>query len=325
MKTIDDIRQPVEAEFEIFEHRFAQALQSDINVLKDIYEHTLANKGKRVRPLLTLLSGRLCGKINDKTYDIASVLEILHTASLMHDDVIDDTHQRRGQQSVNDKWTNKLAILSGDYMLGIAMKMLVQLRNVRLQQLVCELVQRLSKGEVLELHHDSSMWIDETQYFDIIYNKTASLFATCTEAGAISVGATGYQATALRRFGEELGLCFQLQDDILDWSDGEQLGKPTMNDIRDHKVTLPLIISLNRAEEEECALLKKRIENEPFDWSLENDIKSFVLRYDGIRYAQKKIEEHRHKAKLHLTAFHPITPAYEALLNMLDFTTQRTY
>lgn len=325
MKTIDDIRKPVLAEFAIFERNFARALESETDVLNDIFEHILANRGKQLRPLLTLLSAQLCGKINDKTYSIATILEMLHTASLIHDDVVDSTSQRRGQQSVNDKWSNKIAVLSGDYLMATALKILVQMRNVRLQQMICILIQQLTKGEILELNYNSSMWIDENRYFDIIRLKTASLFSTCTESGAISVGATGYQATNLRKFGEELGLCFQLQDDILDWSEGEQLGKPTMNDIHDHKVTLPLIIALNRADEKERNKLMSRIENETINWELESDIKNCVLKYDGIRYAQKKIEEHKRKAKLLLTAFHPITPTYEALLDLLDFTTQRSF
>ncbi len=325
MKTIDDIRKSVMAEFAIFERHFARALENETDVLHDIFEHILANRGKQLRPLLTLLSAQLCGKINDKTYSIATVLEMLHTASLIHDDVVDSTTQRRGQQSVNDKWTNKIAVLAGDYLMASALKELVQMRNIRLQQLISVLIQQLTKGEILELNHNSSMWINENRYFNIIQLKTASLFATCTEAGAISVGATGYQATNLRKFGEELGICFQLQDDILDWSDGEQLGKPTMNDIHDHKVTLPLIIALNRAEDSERNKLMRRVENEPLDWELESDIKTFVLKYDGIGYAQKKIEEHKRKAKLLLTVFHPVTPTYEALLDLLDFTTLRTF
>lgn len=325
VNNIEDIRQPIAHEFRNFEHRFSEALDNDVDTLHEIFQHILANRGKQIRPILTLLSAKLCGNINDKTYDIATVLELLHTASLLHDDVIDDTSQRRGTPSINAAWNNKLAILAGDYLLSVAMKMLVQTRNVRIQQLVCELVMQLSRGEVLELHHNGSMWIDEQTYFEIIRSKTASLFAACTEAGAISVGATGYQATSMRKFGEELGLCFQLRDDILDYSDSDQLGKPTMNDIRDGKVTLPLIIALCRAPEFERTEFMNRVETHPYDWDIENEIKSFVLRYDGVRYAQQQIDEHRKKAKLILTAFHPVTPAYQSLLDLLDFIMLRSY
>lgn len=325
MTNIIDIRQPIAKEFEQFKTLFAQCLQSDINVLQEIYEHILANSGKQIRPTLTLLSAKLCGNITEKTYDAAVVFELLHTASLLHDDVIDDTLQRRSKKSVNAQWTNKLAILSGDYMLSTAMRRLTKMRNLHIQNIVCDLVSKLSKGEILEINYGDSMWITEKHYFNIIRHKTASLFSACTEAGAISVGATGVQTKALRLFGEEMGICFQMQDDIFDYSDSEQLGKPTMNDIRDKKVTLPLIIALKRADKKDAAALKLRIENEPLTWELENDIKNFVMRYDGIGYAQQRINEHKKIAKILLTEFHPITPAYESLLQLLDYTTQRSF
>ena len=325
MEKITEIRKPVEKEYKAFQLRFANALNTEQPVLKDICQHILDHHGKQVRPLLTLLSAKLCGTPNDKTYDIAAVLELLHTASLLHDDVVDETLQRRGEKSVNSEWGNKLAILGGDYILSMAMRMLVLTRNVRLQQTVCELVQQLSIGEVMELHHDTSMWIDEDQYYEIIKRKTASLFAACTETGAISVGATGYQTTHLRRFGEQLGLCFQIQDDILDYSDSEQLGKPTMNDIRDHKVTLPLIIALRRATERERKELIERIGNHDIDWELESDIKSLVLRYDGVGYCRQQLDKHRKEAQVALTVFHPITRVHESLLSLLHFTIARNY
>ena len=325
MNTIQNIRSIVSAEFTQFEKYFANILHTDVPVLTEMFNHILTHRGKQLRPLLTLLSGKICGNINSKTISTAVVLELMHSASLLHDDVIDDSDSRHGQPSANRLWSNKLAILAGDYMLASAMKELTRMHNIRIQQLVCDMSHTLSQGEVLELHHDSSMWISENLYFEIIRCKTASLFATCTEAGAISVGATGYQSSKLRRFGEELGICFQLQDDIFDYSENDQLGKPTMSDIRDHKATLPLIKALQRAPRQEADSLKQRIENDPFDWTLENDIKSFVLRYDGIRYAQQQIQEHKQTARQQLAVFHPISAAYEALLQLLDFTTQRTY
>ena len=325
MNPIENIRRPVAADFSMFEQRFAQTLQSHVSTLNDIFTHLKNHRGKHIRPILTLLSAKLCGNINEKTIDTSIVLELLHTASLLHDDVIDNADTRHSQPSVNKKWSNKLAILSGDYLLATAMSCLTQMRNTRIQQLICDLSHTLSEGEVLEINYGSDIWITEQQYFEIIKKKTASLFATCTEAGAISVGATAYQANNLHAFGDELGTCFQLQDDIFDYSENEQLGKPTMNDIRDKKVTLPLLVALQRAPQQESEQLKQRIENDVFDWELENDIKSFVMRYDGIRYTRKKIEEHKRQARLALTVFHPVTPAYEALLQLLDFTTQRTF
>lgn len=323
MSILEQIRQPVTEEFHLFEKSFEQVLTTDNPLLKEVLSLVLARRGKQLRPLLVLLSAKLCHGINDKTIQTAVALELLHTASLIHDDVVDGSNTRRGLPSVNARWNNKIAVLVGDYLLSMTIKIIAGIRNVKILNIVSQMGQALSAGEILQLHSKDDMWISEKDYFRIIEHKTARLFAACCEAGAASSGASMKQETALSSFGEELGICFQMQDDILDYSDSEELGKPTMGDIKDGKITLPLLISLNRAPKQEAqhiiALTQQNI-----DFNIENDIKSFILRYDGIRYAQQRMREHQQSALVALSAFkHSSTT--QALELLLDHSINRLY
>lgn len=323
MTTIEQIRQPVAEEFRLFERSFEQALQTDNTLLKEVLSVVLARRGKQLRPLLVLLSAKLCHGINEKTIQTAVALELLHTASLIHDDVVDGSDTRRGLPSVNARWNNKIAVLVGDYLLAKVINILSEIRNVKILNIVSDMGRALSKGELLQLHSKDDMWITEKDYFRIIEHKTARLFAACCEAGAASSGATMKQETALSCFGEELGICFQMQDDILDYSDSEELGKPTMSDIRDGKVTLPLLISLNRAPKQEAQRIIA-LTQQDFSLKTENDIKSFVLRYDGIRYAQQRMREHQQTALSALTAFRENLTT-NALTLLLEHTVNRVF
>ncbi len=321
MITLEQIRQPVAEEFQQFERSFEQALQTDNPLLKEVLSIVLARRGKQLRPLLVLLSAKLCHGINEKTIQTAVALEMLHTASLIHDDVVDGSDS--GLPSVNARWNNKIAVLTGDYLLAKVIDIIAGLRNVKILGIVSDMGEALSEGELLQLHSNDDMWITEKDYFGIIEHKTARLFAACCEAGAASSGATMKQETALSCFGEELGICFQMQDDILDYSDSEELGKPTMSDIRDGKVTLPLLISLNRAPKQEAQHIIA-LTQQPFTLKTENDIKSFVLRYDGIHYAQQRMHEHMLTALSALSAFRP-SPTTEALTLLLNHTVNRVF
>lgn len=323
MTTIEQIRQPVAEEFRLFERSFEQALQTDNTLLKEVLSVVLARRGKQLRPLLVLLSAKLCHGINEKTIQTAVALELLHTASLIHDDVVDGSDTRRGLPSVNARWNNKIAVLVGDYLLAKVINILSEIRNVKILSIVSDMGRALSEGELLQLHSKDDMWITEKDYFRIIEHKTARLFAACCEAGAASSGATMKQETALSCFGEELGICFQMQDDILDYSDSEELGKPTMGDIRDGKVTLPLLISLNRAPKQEAQRIIA-LTQQDFSLKTENDIKSFVLRYDGIRYAQQRMREHQQTALSALTAFRENLTT-NALTLLLEHTVNRVF
>ena len=281
-----DFQLHIKNEFTQFEDAFAQALSSNHPLLTEVLSYIHSKRGKQLRPMLVLLSAAICRGITSKSIQTAVVLELTHTASLVHDDVIDNSPTRRGNNAVHQQWTNKIAILTGDYMLAKVISLLSELRNANILSIISSMSKSLTEGELLQLHAGQSMWISEKQYYQIIEQKTACLFAACSEAGAASTGATSRQMTAMRNYGLHLGMCFQLKDDILDFSDAEDIGKPTMNDIQDGKATLPLLISLQRASKEEAqsirtmaeALASKSTDISTFE--AEQDIKSFVLRYE---------------------------------------------
>lgn len=323
MTTIEEIRQPVEKEFCLFEQAFENTLKTDNPLLNEVISFVLARRGKQLRPLLLLLSAKLTHEINDKTIQTAVALELLHTASLVHDDVVDASNFRRGLPSINAHWNNKIAVLFGDYLLSKVVEILARLRNVKILGIVSDMGKSLSEGEILQLNSKDNAWITEKDYFLIISHKTARLFAACCQAGAVSAGATMKQETALTLFGEELGICFQMQDDILDFSDSDELGKPTMADVRDGKITLPLLIALNRASKAEAQHIISLIKHD-ISFSIENEIKSFILRYDGIRYAQQRMREHQYIAHEALKCFRP-NQFTDALSLMLNHAVNRVY
>ena len=328
MIQIEDIKQQIGDAFNRYEKAFAQVMQSDNPLLHQVLDYVHSKKGKQLRPLLVLLSAEVCRGVTEKTIQTAVAFELLHTATLIHDDVVDSSSMRRGTPSVQAKWTNKIAVLVGDYMLSRVIDIIANLRNTPILNILSRLSDSLSQGELMQLHHGDSMWIDEKQYFHIIDNKTAQLFASCTEAGAESCASTMRQITALREFGRHLGICFQLKDDIFDYSDAEELGKPTMSDIRDGKATLPLIISLKRAPKDESALIRQTAESMVANTAdledAEQEIKSFVLRYEGIRYAIARMNEHKNSAIEALRIF-PDNPAKKNLIALLEYAVNRTH
>lgn len=299
---MEDIRNAIQTEFRQFEAELTNALRSENPLLSEALDYLHAQKGKQLRPILVMLSAGICHGITNKTIKTAVSMELMHTASLVHDDVVDNSPTRRGQNALHKQWNNKVAILVGDYMLAKAIELLAAIHNNTVLNTVADMTLALTSGEILQLHANQSMWISEEQYLRIIENKTARLFSACSEAGAASSGATARQQNALRQFGIYLGLCFQIKDDIFDFSDIEDLGKPTMNDINDGKATLPIIISLQRASKEEATHIQALGEALASKSSginvleAEEEIKSFVLRYDGIHYAYQLMEKYRQKA-----------------------------
>lgn len=328
MTSPQDIRKVIQSEFRLYEEAFAQSLQTDNRFLAEVLDYIHSKRGKQLRPIMVLLSAALCRGITEKTLQTAVALELMHTASLIHDDVVDNSPMRRGSESVHARWTNKIAVLVGDYILTRVIHILTELRNTTILNIVSNMGAALTSGELLQLHSGQSMWISEEQYNKVIEQKTACLFAACSEAGAASTGATMRQMTAMKQFGLHLGMCFQLKDDVLDYSDIEDIGKPTMNDIRDGKATLPLLISLQRAPKEEAehireiaeALALKSPHIDPFE--AEQEIKSFVLRYEGIRYAHQEMEKHRKKALAALSIF-PDNKYKECLVTLLGYAISR--
>ena len=327
---MNTLRQSIQSEFLQFDQAFSAALSSDNHLIDNILDYIHTKRGKQLRPVLVLLSAAICKGVTDKTINTAVSLELLHTASLIHDDVVDNSPMRRGVKSIHEQWNNKIAILVGDFLLAKVISLLTEIRNTSILSIVSEVGAALSSGELIQMHDGESMWITEEQYLRVIQHKTAHLFAACCEAGAVSSGATAKQSHALKNFGMYLGLCFQLKDDVFDYSDVEDLGKPTMNDLRDGKATLPIIISLQRASKEEAIYIKKLAEDLTNQsphinlFEAEQEIRSFVLRYDGIRYAYQTMEKYRKKALDALASF-PDNKYKESLATLLDYAIQRMH
>ena len=333
MDITTQIRQPIADEFRQYENLYEQTMRSENVLLDQVLRYISAKRGKQLRPTLVLLAARLCRSVSDKTLRTAVALEMLHNASLVHDDVVDASPTRHGVAAVHDHWSNKVAVLVGDWMLAKMIGIIGEVRNAQILSIVSQMARALSSGELIQLHADSSMWISEERYFNIIGKKTAELFAACTEAGAVSAGASYRRQTAMRTYGYELGLIFQLKDDVLDYSDSEELGKPTMGDIRDGKATLPLLIALQRAPKEEAAHIREIAEelssqqrtlSVQTQSEIEQQIKNFVMRYDGVRYAYQLMRTHKGKAEEALAVFHD-SDTKQAMLTLLDYIISRLY
>jgi len=328
MASLSDIRKPIEAEWKHYERIMEQSLRADNKLQQEVLSYVGARRGKQLRPLLVLLCAQICNPVTDKTHRSAVALELLHTASLIHDDVVDSSDTRRGVAAVHTKWTNKVAVLIGDYMLAKVIGLVAEVRNIRILEIVSALGRSLSSGEMVQLHVGQSMWIDEARYHQVIEQKTAQLFQACAEAGAESAGCTARQRTALREYGKLLGLCFQIKDDIFDYSDLEDLGKPTMSDLRDGKVTLPLIEALRRAPQPEAEhirelgeLLAAHSESIETEKALQ-EIKAFVMRFKGDEYAVQQMLAYKKQAIEALSVFHD-SAEKTSLIGLLDYAINR--
>jgi len=303
MTVIETIRKSIAPEMQLFAQTFADALRTDNPMLESVNEYVLQKSGKQLRPMLVILSAKLCGEVNQTTIDGALSLELLHTASLIHDDVVDDTLERRGKPSVNARWTNKIAILSGDYILSKSLECSARTDNLAVLKAMANIGMQLSDGELLQLISARLSSESEKNYFTMIRKKTALLFSTCTEVGGISVNATDEQLMHLRNFGEYLGICFQIKDDIFDYSENINIGKPTGNDIRDGKLTLPLIYALQNTDGEDKERILSWLKNK--DYSSENIhfITEYTHKNGGVDYAVKKMTEYKNKAIDELNSF----------------------
>ena len=328
MATITEIRLPIEPAWKQYERLMEISLRADNKLQQEVLSYVGSRRGKQLRPLLVMLSAQICNPVTDKTLKSAVALELLHTASLIHDDVVDNSDTRRGIASVHTKWTNKVAVLIGDYMLAKVIGLVAEVRNIRILEIVSNLGKSLSSGEMVQLHVGQSMWIDEERYYQENEQKTAQLFQACAEAGAESAGCTQRQRAALRDYGRLLGLCFQIKDDIFDYSDLEEIGKPTMSDLRDGKVTLPLIEALRRAPQDEAEhirelgeLLAAHSESIETDKALQ-EIKAFVLRFKGDEYAVQQMITHKKQATEALSVFRD-SPEKTSLIALLDYAINR--
>lgn len=321
MADLDEIRKPIANEWHDFETVFDTAFQSPDPLLQSAMRHIAQHKGKQVRPTLTLLAAKMAGEINRKTHLAAASFEVLHTASLLHDDVVDCTDKRRGILSVNARFGNQTAVLVGDYLLTQSMEFMVQSASLELVQCLVDLGKEVTRGELLQLQ-SAYQPAGESVYYETIRRKTAALFANCALAGALSAGATQEQAEALRAFGENLGICFQIKDDIFDYTPQARIGKPTLNDIREGKFTLPLIHAIDNAPETEAKRIVEMVKNA--DENAENSmfIHQFVEQFHGIAYAYEKMNVFRRKSLDCITIFED-SEAKQSLQRLLDFVLER--
>ena len=303
MNFIENIKRPILEEMQLFAKTFAEALSTDNPMLESVNEYVLQKSGKQLRPMLVLLSAKLCGEVNQTTIDGALSLELLHTASLIHDDVVDDTLERRGKPSINARWTNKIAILSGDYILSKALVCSTRTNNLPILKAIANIGMQLSDGELLQLVNYKISDSSEATYFTIIRKKTALLFSTCSEVGGLSVNASEGDLVHLRNFGEYLGICFQIKDDIFDYSPDIQIGKPTGNDIRDGKVTLPLIYALMNFTGDERDQMLSWIENKDFSPENVQALTEFTHKNGGVKYAISQMQVFKNKAIEELNGF----------------------
>lgn len=321
MQRLEDITAPIQQELQDFEKHFQNTMHSDVALLDKVTNYIVKRKGKQMRPMFVFLSAKMLGEIGPATFDATTLVELLHTATLVHDDVVDDAAERRGFFSVNALWKNKIAVLVGDYMLSRILLLSIEKRNLDLLEIVARAVQEMSEGELLQIEKARHLDITEEIYYEVIRKKTASLIATCCEAGALSVGAASERAI-MRRFGELIGLAFQVKDDIFDYGTGEQIGKPTGIDIREQKLTLPLIYALQNAPAAIQKELKYIIKNKFDDSKSVQRAIQLVWESGGVQYAQNRMEALAQEA-IHLLDAYPNNAAKASLLALVNFTMTR--
>jgi octaprenyl-diphosphate synthase len=308
----------------VFEQKFKDAMKSEVPLLDKITHYIIKRKGKQMRPMFVFLTAKMLnnGKVDEKTYRAASLIELLHTATLVHDDVVDDANERRGFFSVNAIWKNKIAVLVGDYLLSQGLLMSVDNEEFELLKIVSTAVKEMSEGELLQIEKSRLLDITEEVYFDVIKKKTASLIASCCAAGAASVSNDTDTIAKLKKFGELVGLAFQIKDDIFDYGDSEKIGKPTGNDIREQKMTLPLIYVINNAPKNISKELIDIVKNHNEDKTFVKRAIKIVVESGGIEYAQKKMIELQHEAIEMLKDFDE-NDAKNALLGLVEYTVTR--
>jgi len=323
MSALDDIKKPVAREMNEFESYFSRTMKSNIPLLKIILNYILRRKGKQMRPMLVFLTAKLNGEISEASYIAATMIELLHTASLVHDDVVDDADERRGAFSVNALWNSKIAVLVGDYMLSKGLLVSIEKARYDMLEIVSEAVKSMVEGELLQIQKVRKHNIREDDYYKIIMSKTAALIAACTATGARSVTDDPDTIQIMKDFGENIGIAFQIRDDILDYETNGLTGKSSGNDIKEGKVTLPLIYSLELApwmqKRHILSIVKKKKKKKPEI----REVIDFVTSSGGLEYAELKMNRFRDKALAILDTY-PHSDVRESLKKFVNYTTSRT-
>jgi octaprenyl-diphosphate synthase len=322
MSVSSKIKAPIATEMKEFERYFKKQLNSKIPLLTIITNYLLRRKGKQMRPILVFLSARLNGEITEASYTAAGLIELLHTATLIHDDVVDETYQRRGFFSINALWRSKIAVLVGDYFLSVGLISALQTKQIGVLEVVSNAVKEMSEGELLQIEKSRQLNITEEVYYDVIRMKTATLIAACTKAGAYSVNASDEQLDKMQQFGTYLGMAFQIRDDLLDYEKSNLAGKPTGNDLKEKKITLPLIYVLDQMSAGDRKKVLRTIKRHHKIERKIAPIQKMVKEKGGIEYARLKMTEFRDKA-LEILKSYPESETRQALEELVLFTTSR--
>ena len=322
MHSLDQIKAPIEKEIEEFEPKFRDSMKSSVPLLDKITHYIVKRKGKQLRPIFVFLSAKICGEINESTYRAAALIELLHTATLVHDDVVDDSYQRRGFFSLNALWKNKIAVLVGDYLLSKGLMLSIDNKDYHLLHIVSNAVKQMSEGELLQIEKARKLDIEEPVYFDIIRQKTASLIASCCACGAASTGADEETVNKMRLFGETIGIAFQIRDDLFDYESNGSTGKPSGIDIKEKKMTLPLIYALNNASYRDKKRIINLIKNHNNKPNKVEEVLYYVNNSGGIDYAEKKMSEYQDQALEMLEEF-PDCASKTSLEQLVRFTIKR--
>jgi len=323
MKVTEQIKQPIVNEMELFEKKFRESMSSKVALLNRITYYIVKRKGKQMRPMFVFLTAKMIsgGAVNERTYRGAAVIELIHTATLVHDDVVDDSNRRRGFFSINALWKNKIAVLVGDYLLSKGLLLSIDYGDFDLLKIISVAVREMSEGELLQIEKARRLDITEDIYYEIIRQKTATLIAACCSLGACSVAPDSEDTERMRKFGELIGMAFQIKDDLFDYTD-DAIGKPTGIDIKEQKMTLPLIYVLNN-----CSLKEKRwvinsIKNHNKDRRRVKEVIAFVKEKNGLNYAEQKMVEFQQEA-LQLISNYPSSPYKDALILMVNYVIDR--
>jgi len=322
MSSVDKIKAPIAEEMKKFEPFFKSSMKSKVPLLDIITNYILRQKGKQMRPMFVFLTAKLCGNVTDSTYHGAALIELLHTATLIHDDVVDDAYQRRSFFSINALWKSKIAVLIGDYFLSKGLLLAIDHSEFDLLRIVSEAVKEMAEGELLQIEKSRKLDITEETYFDIIRKKTATLIASCTAAGARSANASDEAIQKMKNFGINVGLAFQIKDDLFDYEQTNLVGKPTGNDIQEKKMTLPLIFVLNRASSQERKKILDIVKHHNKNQKKVREVVEFVKQNGGLDYATQKMNEYKDKAMKILEDF-PDNEAKISLIELVEYTTNR--
>ncbi|UYW00670.1 polyprenyl synthetase family protein [Flavobacterium agricola] len=324
MKITEQIKQPIELEMKLFEKKFQDAMTSQVALLNRITHYLVNSKGKQMRPMFLFLTAKMVanGEVNERTYRGASVIELIHTATLVHDDVVDDSNKRRGFFSINALWKNKIAVLVGDFLLSKGLLLSINNDDFDLLKIISVAVREMSEGELLQIEKARRLDITEDVYYEIIRQKTATLIAACCALGACAVKPEDTEMVErMRKFGELIGMAFQIKDDLFDYTDGP-IGKPTGIDIKEQKMTLPLIYTLNNCSEADKKWLINSVKNHNKNKKRVNQVIEFVKQNGGLTYAEKVMVDFQQQALTLLEVF-PTSPYKDALVLMVNYVIER--